>query len=623
MLTPTMHTHRRAISFPLVTALVVALLWSAQPAQATTFTFRGRGWGHGLGMSQWGARGLAAKGLTATPILKHYYSGTQVEKKALPSTIRVGLLQERAEIWIEGDGRFDLHDRTGARKAIGDAGERWRIVPEGDRLEVYAPGASAPKFTSGVPVTVRWEQYGTLLKLPQTGYRYKRGRIDVDINASTGKTRAILLVGFEKYLYGLGEMPSSWHTEALEAQAIAGRTYALEKILRLGQGRSVCNCAVYASTADQAYVGVQHEVAKWVSAVDKTAGLVVTYADKPIQAFYSSSSGGFTEHNENVFGGSRIAYLRGKCDPGDYYGGSNPHNAWTVTMDDSEVSDRFRDAGYNVGTVEDIDYLQPRGVSGRLIAVKDAASGGVRVEGTLRDVRLSGGTFRSILGLKSNLVFHHINGAIRARYDAMNCKPKLPASGEYTWKNLDGTVRGRAQNFAEGRLWSNSSTDKVLWTNRVFTQHYDYLRGKGRDFGMPTRDSISVSGGKASYFEKGRIYYSSKNGPHGVQGAILKKYLDTGSYGKWGFPTTDELRAPGGASSRFDKARIYWTPKHGAHPVYGAILKKYLGLGGGNSKLGLPITDEYNINGGRRMKFEHGYITWYRSTGNTTYKITS
>lgn len=610
-----------------LTAVVIAvvsatLISSAAPVSAATFTFRGRGWGHGLGLSQWGARGLAEKGLTASPILKRYYSGTQVESKTLPSTIRVGLLQERAEIWVEGDGRFDLHDRTGARRASGAAGERWRIVPDGTILRVFGPGDTTPVFSSGVPVTVHWEQHDTLLHLPQTGYRYKHGRLDIDINSSTSKTRAILIVPFEKYLYGLGEMPSSWPTEALEAQAIAGRTYAFEKVLRLGQARSVCNCAVYATTADQAYVGVQQEVPRWVAAVDKTASLVVTYADKPIQAFYSSSTGGFTEHNENVFGGTPIAYLRGKCDPGDYAGGDNPHNAWTVTMDDADVSAKMAAAGHNVGTVQDIDYLPPRGVSGRLIAVKDSDSGGVRVEGTLGDARLSGGTFRSILGLKSNLVFHHIIGSIRQRYDAMNCKPGLPTGGEFTWKDLDGTVRGKAQNFTGGRLFFDASSSRVYWTNLTMTQHYDYRRTKGQDLGLPTADSIGVTGGKMTTFENGNIYWSSATGPHEVHGAILTKYISTGGYKKWGFPTTDQLAAPGGASSRFQKARIYWSSAGGAHPVYGAILQQYLTLGGGNSKLGLPTSDEYGITVGRRQDFKNGYITWNSSTGKTSYKLT-
>jgi SpoIID/LytB domain protein len=604
-------------------AVLLAVISFAPPAgaQTKTFTFRGRGWGHGVGLVQWGARGLAEKGLTASAIVKHYYSGTEVEPKTLPSNIRVGLLQERAEIWIEADGAFELFDSAGAKKATGNGDGRWRVVPDGSTLKVFAPGASSPKFTSSPPVTAKFEHLGTRLDLPQTGYEYKRGKLEVGLNTTTKKTRAVLVLPFEAYLYGLGEMPSSWHTEALEAQAIAGRTYALEKTLRLGQHRSVCDCAVYATTADQAYVGVQHEVTRWVSAVNTTKGLVATYQDKPIQAYYSSSSGGFTENNENVFGGTPLPYLRGKCDYGDYFNGTNPHSNWTVSMTSTSIGDEMADAGRNVGPVTSISYPAPRGVSGRLGPVIDSTRGGVVVSGSLGREHISGGTFRSILGFKSSLVHWHIYGGIRERWDALKCAPGLPKYNEVAFSYLDGTKKGRSQNFTKGRLFFNPDLAKVFWTKGAILAHYDARRKAGQDLGLATTDELGVTGGRASYFERGRIYHSDATKAHAVVGAILKKYVDTGGPKKWGLPTTDELSAPGGRSARFQKCRIYWTSKHGAHPVYGAILTRYIAEGAGASKLGLPTNDEHSITGGRRQDFQHGYITWNSSTGKTSVKL--
>jgi SpoIID/LytB domain protein len=615
-----MRGYRKALAVAAGAIAVSAAL--AGPAQATTFTFHGRGWGHGVGMSQWGARGLADAGMTAPQILAHYYTATLVEKKTLPASIRVGLLQERAEIYVQGDGSFDLYDGAGVKRATGTSGERWRVRPNGNRLEVYGPSDTNPRFTTGVPVTVRYEEHSTTVALPQTGYAYKHGRIDIDINASTQKTRAILIVGFEQYLYGLGEMPSSWNTEAIEAQAIAGRTYAYEKFVRLGGNRTICNCTVYATTADQAYVGVKQEVPRWVAAVDGTAGVVVTYGGKPIQAFYSSSSGGFTENNENVFGGEALPYLRGVCDPGDYYGGDNPNGNWTAAYDASDIEQRLQNEGYTTGPIRKIEFPRPRGVSGRVLAVKDADSGGVRVVGTLSDARLSGSAFRSLLDMKSTLILHNIYGAIRLRYDALGCAPGLPTGEEFAWSDITGAVRGRAQNFANGRLFFNSSSGKTFYTKRTILAKYDELREEGVDLGMPTRDELSVAGARASYFERGNIYTSAQTATHEVHGAILAKYLKTGGPDKWGLPISDELSAPGGRSNRFEKARIYWTSAHGAHVVYGAILDRYLELGGGGGKLGLPISDEYATSTGRRTDFEHGFITWNSSTGKTAYKIT-
>lgn len=610
----------------LAATVLMGLLPSSGPlvseAEAAGRTFRlyGRGWGHNVGMSQWGARGLAEKGLSASQIIKYYYAGVGVQKKTLPSNIRVGLLQERAEIWIEGSGYFDFLDATGKKKATGKDG-RWRIVPSGSKLDVYAPGQSSAKFSSSAPLFVRFEERGTLLDLPQTGHSYKHGRLEVDANPSTGKVRAVLTLPFEEYLYGLGEMPSSWHREALEAQAIAGRTYAFEKIERLGQNRNVCNCAVYSTTADQAYVGVSHEVSRWVAAVDTTRAYVATYKGEPIQALYSSSSGGYTENNENVFGGKPIPYLRGRCDVGDYFGGENPHSNWTVVMDGDQLGDKMSKAGRDTGQVRSLSYPSPRGVSGLLGPVKDG-KGGVVVTGTLDTEHMSGGTFRWIVGLKSRLVHWHIYGGIRERWDALKCGPGLPKWKEVSWRYLDGSKGGRSQNFQRGRLFFNPSMKKVFWIKGPVLSDYDARRKGGQEVGMPTLDEVGVPGGRGARFESGNIYWSRSTGAHLVQGDILTKYKATGGPRKWGLPTTDERKAAEGRTSRFVKARIYWTSKHGAHPVYGGILAEYIKRGGGTGKLGLPTSDEYAIKGGRKQDFQRGYITWNAKTKKTSYKLT-
>ena len=373
--------------------------------------------------------------------------------------------------------------------------------------------------------------------------------------------------------------------------------------------------------ADQAYVGVQHEVERWVAAVNGTKSLVVTHSDKPIQALYSSSTGGFTEHNENVWGGTPLPYLRGKCDHGDYYGGDNPHNNWTVQMESLEIEQRLRDSGRNIGTLESIAYVSPRGVSGRLTPVLSADKGGVRIVGSLSTVRLSGGTFRSILGLKTSLVHYHVDGEIRERWDALKCSPGLPRWAEFAWNDLDGTARGRAQNFTRGRLYYNTTTGKVFWARIEVVPHYDAMRDKGLDLGMPTMDTIALSTGKIGVFENGRIYNSKATGAHEVHGPILDKYYDIGGHWNWGYPTTDVIAATGGRASKFTKANIYWSSANGAHHVYGKILAKYAEIGGSGSSLGLPIGDEYTTAAGRRRQyFKNGYIEFDPATGKTTYK---
>ena len=502
----------------LAVGLAAATLLATSPAQAApNFVFRGRGWGHAIGVSQWGAHGLAgAGGWPAARILSHFYRGTAIGRPAAPSRIRVGLLQEQSAVRVTANGRFDFYDRNGALRVSGAANQVWDVHPvSGNRLGVFDHNG-ATRFVSPSPVLVRYETRGSLLRLPQTGRQYRYGTLELTLNTTTARMRAVVVPAFEQYLYGLGEVPASWPTEALKVQAIAARTYALEKVTRLGQNRSVCNCGVYASTADQAYVGVSHEVPRWVGAVNATRGQVVTYGGKAIQAYYSSSDGGFTEHNENGFGGSALPYLRGVCDPGDYSHGSNPHSNWSVTMNGDQIGSRLRSGGYNVGSVTRIEYLAPRGVSGRVLRVIDSGRGGVRVTGSSGTARISGDRFRSLLGLKSTLLLHHITGHVRIRYDALRCAPGLPTGMEFTWRDLSGLHRGSAQGFKNGRLFRYAGSNKVFWTRGAILAKYDDLRRHGTDLGLPVTDEYAVSGGRRSDFERGSIVWNASTGKTGV-----------------------------------------------------------------------------------------------------------
>jgi len=502
----------RAAATLLLVAIAAMVPLASANATTPTYTLWGHGWGHGIGMGQWGAKGLADKGWSLQKITSLYYHGTAIGSSSLPSDVRVGLIQNQNSLSISGNGAFDLVDHTGARRATAASGQTWTIKPitGTNQLAAYDPTGKI-SFTSPVPITVYYESHSTLLKVAQTGYQYKHGRIDLDIDGTTGKERAILIVNFEQYLYGLGEMPASWPAAALQTQAIAGRTYAAEKISRLGQNRPGCNCGMYASTLDQAYVGAAQEVTNWVNAVNSTKGQALTYGGKLIQAYYSASDGGYTENNENVWGGSAVPYLRGVCDPGDYDNGADPHANWTVQIDGNQMGSDLASGGYNVGTVTHIDILAPRGVSGRVRPVIDATHGGWKITGTTSTARISGGTFQSLLGLQSTMAVYNITGEIRKKYDALNCTPGLPNGQAYTWKNLNGTVRGSAQDFPNGRLFLNASNSKVFWVWGSIYTRYNSERRNGDDLGLPTGDQYAVSGGYRANFEHGYIVWTTSS----------------------------------------------------------------------------------------------------------------
>lgn len=381
-------------------------------AAAISFVVSGGGWGHGVGMSQWGAKGQADAGRPFEQILTHYYQGTSVGAFSMPSEVRVGILWDRLDIQVTASGPFEIHYQSPSGELLAEeaADQIWRISTDGSgSLVLTGPGGQQivrPGGTNALFVT--YAHRGSLLRLPQTGIRYAYGHLEINSYAEGGpwRLRAIAAaMTMQQYLYGLGEVPSSWPAEALKAQATAGRTYAVEHIRRLGQHRPVCNCGLYGSTADQAYVGYEKEAGlfgdRWRKAVDDTDGAAVLYGGAPIEAFYSSSSGGHTENNENVWGGSPRPYLRGVSDPWDV---ASPHFTWTVTFGVEELQNRLRAfPETSVGVPYSVETLAPYGVSGRVLPVINDAEGGVRITGSAGTKRVSGNALRSVLNLKSTL----------------------------------------------------------------------------------------------------------------------------------------------------------------------------------------------------------------------------
>ena len=136
--------------------------------------------------------------------------------------------------------------------------------------------------------------------------------------------------------------------------------------------------------------------------------------------------------------------------------------------------------------------------------------------------------------------------------------------------------------------------------------------------GYPTTDEQGAGhGGRASDFQGGAIYWSPTTGAHEDHGAIRDKFASLGyEYGFLGLPTSDEIPVGrGGRAQVFQGGIIYWSPSTGAHEVHGAILQKYASASYESSFLGLPTSDEFAFNGGRRSNFQGGYILWTPAGG--------
>jgi stage II sporulation protein D len=299
----------------IVSALTAAVAAPAQASTATSFTVSGRGWGHGIGMSQWGAYGYASHGWTYRQILTHYYTGISlgdVDDLTLRVRLRGGL--SAVKVTCAYPYRAQM---TGLRFDI-PAGATATTTWTGTRFKVAAAGKVA-YFTSPVSFVAEKGLLKTLTAtdLGTTG-RY-RGVLRV--LRYDGALMLLNRVPLESYLRGVvpREMPAAWPAAAVQAQACAARAYAA----RAYDPKRVFD--LYCDTRSQVYAGVEAEDPRSDRAVLKTAGVVPTYGGTPIHAFYFSTSGGHTESIENVWQTSPVPYLKGVEDE---YDDASPLHRW-------------------------------------------------------------------------------------------------------------------------------------------------------------------------------------------------------------------------------------------------------------------------------------------------------
>ena len=198
--------------------------------------------------------------------------------------------------------------------------------------------------------------------------------------SSDGNFRVINVLMLEKYLYGVvsKEMSSSYPLEALKAQAVAARSYALGNIGRhKSHGYDICN-----TQCCQVYGGVSGEVAKCSSAVDSTSGVIAYYDGKPISCYYSANNGGYIESSKDIWG-TEVGYLQTKKD--EY----NPDYNWNATFTSSELTALLKTAGYNVGTITDINILSK---------TEGGSVTKLEIKGTYGSAVLDKSNIRSVLG---------------------------------------------------------------------------------------------------------------------------------------------------------------------------------------------------------------------------------
>jgi stage II sporulation protein D len=357
-----------------LTLTVLGLLLLAPAADAATrHVVRGRGFGHGVGMSQYGAYGFALHGVSYREILAHYYTGTRLARTHT-RRVRVLLQASRRSVRFRGASRL-----AGVRAL--DRRATYTVRPSGGLLGLFRGHRLRGRYRM-----LRVYRRGGFVRLMGgaingiSGGRY-RGSIDLVPGASGGVT-AINRIKLDQYVLGVvaGEMPSSWDLEALKAQAVAARTYAL------ATRKHGAPFDLYPDTRSQVYEGVAGETPTSNAAVRGTARQVVTFDGVPIVTYYFSTSGGHTENVENSFLGSDPEpYLVGVDDP---YDGIAPRHKWRLTFTTDQMESKL--GGYSPGRFERIEVLK-RGVSPRIVRA--------RVYGTRGTRTITGPTLRSRLGL--------------------------------------------------------------------------------------------------------------------------------------------------------------------------------------------------------------------------------
>jgi SpoIID/LytB domain protein len=399
----------KLLTFSLPFALSISLVSPIQSHALvipSSFQVTGAGYGHGVGMSQMGARSKALAGESAASILNYYYKDVVLEPVDDTRILRVniGNLLTSARMLTRTQGASmqifsgDIGDAQGLQPLA--------TIPAMSSLNFSILGSTViPSITTGKNIssisgnrlfTVRWT--GTrylagvdgILTLShanrKSNYRYGQVQVRAVKAGSLGFrlaiTNSVRLA--DEYLWGVSEMPSFWPTAALEAQAIASRTFALSKA---GIIRTACDCDLFGEINDQKFLGYAKEIERkwgvfWKAAVTNTAGLVLTQSGKPITAWFGSSSGGITETAVSAWGSER-AFTHSVEDLGSLDPILNPNfYKWERTITQSITA-----AAFFLPDVVNLEILN-RNPSGTVGMIRATSSNG-------RQISIRGETFRS------------------------------------------------------------------------------------------------------------------------------------------------------------------------------------------------------------------------------------
>ncbi len=626
-------SYRRFAGLIAIAAALAATLVPSQTQDATAsvtiyrpdqvIRFVGSGWGHGIGMSQWGAKGRAERRMTAPQIISAYYQGTALTPSPTEST-QIRVLVDEDYLPPAIDGSFpssnklpgDLFGRGGPWAIEGvtgplQPGTRLNLVSlaggHGIHARLYDP-AGNPMIEFPFPGTLKivplspqtriQPYYDYTGVVPGTGgtlfYDTYRGVIWIRQN-SQGLLDTVNELNIEDYLRGVvpAEMPVDWPHEALRAQAMAARTYALSELKPFHPTHDLDDTTFY-----QAYEGSNIEHPATNAAVDSTRNTVISYGGQPIVAYYFSGGSGFTENVEDVQASPPLPYLRGIADVdgnGMPFDSQAPRRQWATAEFPMRVLEDMLNVkpDTTVGSLHMIDFSD-RSHSGRLRTV--------HVHGSTASRRLPAHRFQALFNRLTPEELGPLNSTnfqIEFQYPLTRPVPDL---------NLPGN---QSIYFAE-------TGHNVLFG---FKKYFE-SRGGVEAFGLPLTEEFVEGGLTVQYFERARFEYHPElagtkyevqlgllgdqitagsrplpgvapfpNEPehryfpetgHSVNFAFLKYWEKQGALDSLGYPISEELFEQGAPVQYFQRARLEYRPELGGPfgVVKGKIGVEYLRVRG-------------------------------------------
>ena len=417
---PSMRIMRLA-AFRLIAFVVtfVVLVPTQAWARLPDITFYGQGSGHGVGLSQYGAKGMALGGASYQEILNRYYTDSSLQDLSTVTSgsfltnedqpVWIGLLQGQSQVSFQLEtGSANLcFDQTGSCAAVAMSGETWSFgLADAGECAFSRRRASDAKFEQVGPsgtclASVQPRETNATTRVPRKARSYRSGTLRFrPANGGEG-LHLVFQTDLETYVAGLATIPETWPAQAMNAQVVASRSLAAWSLIEAGSEKSfdqatrdACHCNIWDEQSDQVYRGHTGELdhPKWVGVSRATVGEVITVSSALAYTPFFHSSAGWTENHEDVFGDQGYMHLRSISDAtgvSDLV--ANPFRYWGHSVTTRSVATLF---GFSWVNDVQVVGLNPAG-SVRLVVISGIRSGRPAVD------EVSGVKLRTSLGLPS------------------------------------------------------------------------------------------------------------------------------------------------------------------------------------------------------------------------------